>query len=105
MAKSECVIFGGVAFYRYPEAAQKHRRNYFFSRNSESLHQAIWKKHHGAIPPGLEIHHKDENPLNNDISNLACITVGEHRRIHGANGATPAMRKNLERIRPLTKRW
>ena len=32
----------------------------------------IWEKIMGPIPPGMVIHHKDENRLNNDISNLEC---------------------------------
>ena len=29
-----------------------------------------------------QVHHKDENPLNNDLSNLEVKTIGEHQRYH-----------------------
>lgn len=46
------------------------------------LHRAVWSYHFGEIPVGCQIHHIDCNPTNNDISNLQCLTVAEHRRIH-----------------------
>lgn len=38
-------------------------------------------EHFGPIPDGHEIHHIDDNSLNNDISNLACLPIAEHFRI------------------------
>ena len=32
--------------------------------------------------PGFDVHHKDENPLNNALSNLVYLTREEHARIH-----------------------
>ena len=34
------------------------------------------------IPKGFVIHHLDENKRNNDINNLALITITAHNRIH-----------------------
>jgi len=45
-------------------------------------YQYLWIINNGPIPKGHDIHHKDENPSNNDISNLICLTKIEHRRIH-----------------------
>ena len=33
-------------------------------------------------PIPLELHHKDFNPYNNDISNLECISIKQHAKIH-----------------------
>ena len=46
------------------------------------IHRAVWAYYNGEIPDGYQIHHIDENPANNGISNLQCLTVSEHRRIH-----------------------
>ena len=46
----------------------------------------IWIKHYGKIPPNHHIHHKDDNPFNNDISNLECLTKEEHKERHPYNG-------------------
>lgn len=45
-------------------------------------HCIIWEKHNGKIPPGMQIHHKDFNKLNNEIENLQLVTPIEHKRIH-----------------------
>lgn len=34
------------------------------------------------LNPDYEVHHIDENPLNNDIENLIIVTKSEHRIIH-----------------------
>lgn len=49
-------------------------------------YRAIWRKHHGPIPHGHHIHHIDGNSSNNDIANLACITMFEHYLIHHTQG-------------------
>ena len=38
------------------------------------------------------VHHKDENPLNNEISNLEIVYRGDHSRIHNT-GKTNEERK------------
>ncbi len=34
------------------------------------------------IPPGIDIHHIDRNPSNNNIDNLMIVTGKEHRELH-----------------------
>lgn len=43
----------------------------------------VWEKRHGKIPKGMIVHHMDNNPLNDSLSNLALVTRGTHGRIHG----------------------
>lgn len=45
-------------------------------------HCVVWEKHYGKIPAGMQIHHKDGNKLNNEISNLQLVTPLEHKRLH-----------------------
>jgi len=45
-------------------------------------HHVVWEQAHGQIPKGCVIHHKDGNPLNNDLANLECLTNAEHTRHH-----------------------
>lgn len=54
-------------------------------------HIRCWKKVFGEIPKdangrSYEIHHIDGNPNNNDISNLQCVTIDEHYKIHLERG-------------------
>ena len=50
-------------------------------------YRKVWEKINGPIPKddlgrSYEIHHIDGNRKNNDISNLACVSIEEHYRIH-----------------------
>lgn len=61
----------------------KHRYNH--------KHIRAWKKVHGPIPKdsngrSFEIHHIDNDPTNNDITNLMCVSIDEHYEIHKLQG-------------------
>ena len=43
------------------------------------------------IPDGFEIHHKDENRLNDEWSNLICIYGDDHRKLHEVDELADAM--------------
>ena len=70
------ILFNGRRYFR------KENGYYYNSSTRKHLHQAIWIAENGPIPDGYVIHHIDHDKDNNDISNLACITAEEHRRIH-----------------------
>lgn len=88
--RSEEVEFQGVVFRRYPESERWADRVYFTpgkgdrQRGVARLHEEIWKAEHGPIPEGHHIHHADFDPLNNDLSNLACLSEDDHREAHRA---------------------
>ncbi len=42
----------------------------------------VWQLRHGEIPPGMGIHHKDCNKLNDEISNLELVSKAEHLDEH-----------------------
>lgn len=46
-------------------------------------HVYVEEQANGPLPAGWEVHHKDENPQNNDPSNLERMTKEEHQKIHG----------------------
>ncbi len=50
-------------------------------------YRKVWIKHHGEIPfdsegRSYDIHHIDGDRKNNDISNLICLSVEDHLKIH-----------------------
>ena len=45
-------------------------------------HRLVWEREYGAIPTNYAIHHLDGNKLNNDLSNLQCLSFSEHRKLH-----------------------
>ncbi|UYL86055.1 HNH endonuclease [Acinetobacter phage vB_AbaM_BP10] len=107
---SELIVYGGYSYRRYPEAKNRSDRVYFkrIGRDGKVvyLHREIYESNFGKIPKGYHIHHIDENPLNNDISNLACISAKEHRDHHKLAGSSYEKQlSHLENIRPLTKEW
>jgi hypothetical protein len=67
-------------------------------------HRSIYENHFGPIPKdefgrSMEIHHKDGNHENNDISNLELVTLQKHFEIHfsqGDYGACLIMSKRME---------
>lgn len=112
-ADTEAREFQGITYRRRPGKKyfetmrwdKKNKRSY-----CESLHQAVWKAHHGEVPAKHHIHHKDENKDNNDISNLECLTQSQHYRKHSDKWKTDKHRELLARIRPKAlqasnKRW
>jgi len=53
-----------------------------FNGVRKRLHVFIWEYFNGAIPKGYQIHHKDHNKYNNEISNLELLPKEEHTRRH-----------------------
>lgn len=80
-------------------------------RNAKSLHVAIWEHYNEKpVPKGFNIHHKDGNTFNNDISNLECVNTKEHLSKHGKNNwQNKEFRENgikqLNSIRDKAKEW
>ena len=101
---SERVELDGKIYRRYPQSGRPHLRNYF-SRSGSFYHVALWAKLRGAVPPGHQVHHRDGDPLNNDIANLECLPVKEHVAKHPGRGRGAEQLAHLDRIRGLTKAW
>ena len=50
----------------------------FLNGKNVHVHRLVWIDHYGDIPKNCVIHHKDENKLNWDISNLELLTRSNH---------------------------
>ena len=57
------------------------------------LHHLIYSYFYGEIPNGFEVHHKDFNPANNDISNLKLLTKAEHTILHNQSKSNHVIRE------------
>lgn len=107
---SETFEYNGKIYRRYPNSKRRSDRVYFkrsITGGTVWLHRQIWIDAHGEIPAGHHIHHKDENPDNNTLENLECLSAAEHL---GENHVWDEERrtrqaKHLDKIRPLTKAW
>lgn len=85
------VYYDGRMWHRYPQSDKRDTRVYYRSHPWKDegcstkvllLHRCIWEDYNGPIPEGCHIHHIDGNPLNNSISNLACLSVSDHAHAH-----------------------
>jgi hypothetical protein len=76
--------FLGVRYYRYPESNRPSDCRYF-KRSGRYLHRVVWEHHHGPIPPGHHVHHKDLDSTNNAIENLELVRAEEHIHTYHPN--------------------
>lgn len=53
------------------------------------LHRVVWQAERGPIPEDWDVHHRDHDKTNNDISNLHCLSKADHTRLHAAEEVTP----------------
>lgn len=115
MSAPEEVEYKGIIFRRYPDSPNWADRNYYrpggghIINGVAALHREIWMDNYGPIPSGYHIHHLDNNPLNNEIENLACVSGDDHQSLHGDKTKTPEYIESrgilLDRIRPLAAEW
>lgn len=71
-----------------------------------AFYRKLWIKHNGPIPVdefgiSYEIHHIDGNRANNDLSNLQCVSIAEHFKIHLSQGDYQAALLISEKIKDL----
>lgn len=96
--------FNGLKFTRDDKTGY-----YLNSTIRKRLHVYVWEFYNGKIMEGYEIHHKDIDRSNNDISNLQCLTVSEHKKLHAdllTDKQREWKRNNLkEKARPKASEW
>lgn len=49
-------------------------------------HRYIWEQANGPIPDGYVIHHRDNNPAHNDLTNLELMSRATHAALHSTTG-------------------
>lgn len=97
--------------------SKKKRKRKTRDGGRDSIGWKVWNKHNPDDPilpdTGYVIHHKDEDPFNNDISNLQKMTDIEHKKYHTSNGRHPnqgkkfskKLRKKLSEAHKGQKAW
>ena len=65
-------LVGTFTKYKYVVFANNNYRKKFL------VHRLVYEAFNGKIPEGYTIDHIDQNPLNNNIDNLQCITKQEN---------------------------
>ena len=103
---AETIVFNGVTYRRYPEAARQSDRDYYRAGAADimagaprTLHRAVYEYYHGPIPEGYHVHHKDGDLNNNSPENLEIIEAGEHSTLHHLGRKVTNFRPNPEGLR------
>lgn len=108
---------GKIALFDGERFTRDDKTGYYLSSRSlrqnkrVRLHVYVWEYWNGEIPAGYEVHHKDRNKNNNEITNLQLLTTEQHRRIHADDIKNSPARKakaiiNLrERALPQAIKW
>ncbi len=71
------LYFNGLKFTRDDKTGY-----YLNSTVRKRMHRYVWEFFNGPIPKFYQVHHKDGDKSNNDISNLELIRIGEHQSQH-----------------------
>lgn len=108
----DTVEYKGQKFHRYPESERRHLRVYYWANEKSGqsptpLHRKKFKEEKDDIPKGAVIHHKDGDPLNNDIDNLEAVSKSKHQEIHmNQEDVKEKLSKILkEKAQPKAKEW
>lgn len=87
--QKDIISYKGANFTRYPDGKSRSERVYYSGRvkfNGVStkmrLHVYKYMCELGEIPKGFHVHHIDENPLNNELSNFELLPGGNHISEH-----------------------
>lgn len=75
--KPKFQYFNGVKFTRDDATGY-----YLNSTIRKRLHRVVYEHHHGEIPAGFHIHHKNCNRADNRIENLEAHPPGDHASLH-----------------------
>lgn len=75
MSMDKIQVFNGIVFY------EEEPGGYWRSKVGR-MHRYVWEYYNGKIPTEMDVHHKDHDKSNNDISNLELLTKKDHSKRH-----------------------
>ena len=101
------IEFDGVRFCLDEKTGYYH--GYLRKGVYDRLHRYIYEFYNGKLPDGYDVHHKDFDKNNNNLSNLVALPKSEHVKIHMSNLSEERlqkMRDNIaENVRPKASEW
>lgn len=78
--KHPVLEFNNIRYYRKPSGYYK--ADYVAHGRTRYMHRDVWEFHHGPIPAGYCVHHRDHDRSNNAVDNLELLTTREHAGLH-----------------------
>lgn len=85
--------FNGIKFTRDDRTGY-----YLNSTIRKRMHRYVWEHYYGEIPRGGQIHHKDKDRSNNDISNLQLVQASKHAAMHSTERAASNRESVVENL-------
>jgi len=89
MSSSEKRKYFGKTFW-------KQKDGYWVNNMPIHAQRWVWINNHGAIPEGMDIHHKDGDKNNNEISNLEMLDRSEHLKRHWQEGRFDLKKRRIQ---------
>lgn len=77
--KLETISYRGNLYTKSKNGGKYWRKT---NGDRETLHRETWKQERGPIPEDFDVHHLDENPDNNAIENLECLSKSDHTKLY-----------------------
>jgi len=75
--------------YRSNRVALTHRSTFTSPKGRISQSRFVWEQVHGDIPVGYDVHHKNDDPTDDRLSNLVLIKNGMHQSQHSSGSHNP----------------
>lgn len=98
----EKIIYRNYTFSKHP------KQPYYYAtvkQKKQCLHRYMYECEVGEIPPGYHVHHVDENPFNNTITNFKLVLGSEHISMHIKKRPREQLLKLQEMGREHAKIW
>lgn len=80
--REDQVIYNGCVFTKDKKTGYYLSTKNIYNNKRIRLHRYVWICENGDIPEGFDVHHKDEDKDNNDISNFELIPGRKHQKYH-----------------------
>src|SRR5260221_4658121 len=68
-------------------------------------HRWVWSNHHGEIPEGYHIHHKNTDKNDNSIENLEMLSPTDHLKLHHSTDEWKKKNKEWNQKFRLVNSW
>lgn len=94
--------FDGIRFYKKPDGYYKACH----SKGNVYLHRYVWEFHHGPVPAGFHVHHKNHLRADCRIENLELVAAEKHAAYHGETRDIEQLRDHMRNVmQPAAAVW